>query len=88
MGTSSFVLLAALYFADGRVIKAVGEGFATEEQCYKQALHDIREMKEEADHLKALLPGEELMEIRLSCEEMEGHDGHKGYIPLKEYYGN
>ena len=88
MGTSSFVLFAALYFANGEVVEAVGEGFATEEQCYQRALRDIREMKEEADHLKELFPGKELMEIRLSCEEMEGHDGHKGYIPLKEYYGN
>lgn len=87
MGTSTFVLFAALYFANGEVVEAVGESFATEEQCMRRADQDALKMVREAEHLERLLPGKKLTEVILSCEEMTGHDGHKGYVPVRRNCG-
>ena len=87
MNSAAFVLMAALHFANGTVVEAVGETFATEEQCTRQAEKDAQEMAATAFRIEQTLPEEGLEEIILYCRRTDKSDNHTGYIPTRRVYG-
>ena len=87
MNSAAFVLMAALHFANGTVVEAVGETFATEEQCTRQAEKDAQEMAATAFRIEQTLPEEGLREIVMYCQPVRKSDNHTGYIPTGRNYG-
>lgn len=85
---AAYVAVATLSFVNGEIFEAVGDGFETYDACMVQAEADAKNMALAAEEQEKRLAHKVLKHINVECVFVDNFDGHTGYIPLEEYYGN